>query len=239
LRRSDSAYEKQVEILKNRLEGAKKILREKSDRTTELQNELDQIKIDLYPVLMNQVRNYAERTVHEEMSMAVLFLDLKGFSGLNMIEAVESVQIVRSQAASLLSHRDGQHPNTWGDAVVAAFENPNDGLECAHKLLRHLEVDNLTARIGMSHGELTISYNAVRDALDIDGPAMTEGARLEPMADPGEVLISKSLRFHPDVEEDRFLFTTQHRTPEKSFGAHKMDQVIECYSVQLRQEANA
>ncbi len=149
------------------------------------------------------------------------------------------MQIVRSQAASLLKRRDGQHPNTWGDAVMAAFENPNDGLECAYKLVRHLEVDDLVARIGMSYGELTISYNAVRDALDISGPVMSEGARLEPMAEPSEVLISKNLRYHPDVDEERFTFREQRRALKKDVGDHKEGEQIECYSVQLPQKPNS
>lgn len=239
LSRSDEAIQRECEVLKNKLEGAKRAFQEKATNIAKLKTQLDQFKLDTWHLLMSQVQKNAERKVHEEISAAVLFLDLKGFSKMNKIEAEEAVQIVRSHAASLLKRRNGQHPNTWGDAVMAAFENPNDGLECAYKLVRHLEVDDLVARIGMSYGELTISYNEVREALDIDGPAMSEGARLEPMAEPGEVLISKILRYHPDVDEERFTFCEQRRALRKGVGIHKKGKQIECYSVKSAQITNS
>ena len=239
LSRSDEAIQREREALKNKLEGAKRALQEKTSEKARLEAQLDQIKLDTWPLLMNQVQKNTERKFREKISAAVLFLDLKGFSKMNKKEAEEAVQIVRSHAESLLRRRDGLHPNTWGDAVVAAFENPNDGLECAYKLVEHLKVEGLVARIGMSYGELTISFNEVREALDIDGSAMSEGARLEPIAEPGEVLISKILRYHPDVDEERFTFCEERRALRKDVGIHKAGEQMECYSVQLSQTPNS
>ena len=77
--------------------------------------------------------------------MAVMFLDLRAFSLMNGDQASRAIRIVRSHAARLLKQLNGKHPNTWGDAITAVFDDSNDGLEFGYRLVRHLEIDGLVA----------------------------------------------------------------------------------------------
>ncbi len=86
----------------------------------------------------------------------------------------------------------------------------------------------------MSHGTVKVSYNKVREMVGIDGVALSEAARLEPIANTAEVLVSKSLRFHPDVDHNRFIFTKEHRRLKKAVGDKKDGDEVECYAVQMK-----
>jgi class 3 adenylate cyclase len=123
--------------------------------------------------------------------------------------------------------------NTWGDAIVAGFGNPNDGLFLACKFIQHLGVEKIEARIGMSRGLVVVHYNELTKRMDIAGESINIGARLEPMAHSGEILISEELRYHPDVEEKRFIFTPEQRALKKAVGDQHQGAMIDCYSVQL------
>jgi class 3 adenylate cyclase len=231
LGRSDAVFQRDREALTSKIEGMTIALRHKTVEIRKLGKMINELKLATWPILLLEFNKNAQRQHHGEQAMAVLFLDLKGFSTMNRMEAEEAEQIVRSNATSLFKRKGGEYPNTWGDAVMAAFENPNDAFECACKLVNHLAVESLVARIGMSYGTVTMSYNEVTKTIDISGPEVNEAARLEPMAEPGEVLVSKALRFLPDVDTERFNFRVQRRVLKKDVADHKAGESIECYSV--------
>jgi len=136
------------------------------------------MKDTVFPLLMDLAREGRQRRETITKNLSVLFMDVKGFSKMTPDGQRSTVDIVRTHARTLLDRHGGEHANTWGDAIVAGFEHPANGLECACKLLQHLSIEGITARIGMSCGDLTITYDPVNVRSNIDGPAMSEGAVL-------------------------------------------------------------
>ena len=165
--------------------------------------------------------------------MTVLFLDLAGFASMPAAAQRESVEIARLHAVGLTRRLRPKYSNTWGDAIVAAFDDPSNGLEFACRLLQYLAIDEIGARIGMSFGELELHPDRVRERIDIKGPAMSEGGRLEPMAEVGEVLISCALHDHPAIRRERFRFYPLQRALKKSVAELHAGDLIECWRVEL------
>jgi class 3 adenylate cyclase len=109
----------------------------------------------------------------------------------------------------------GKHANTWGDAIFVGFENPNSGIEFALSLIEILKTRKIVARIGMGFGELSIAYNSTLKKMTPEGPTLSEGARLEPLAEPGQLLISETLR-GKNLDETRFVFTREEKPLKKT-----------------------
>jgi class 3 adenylate cyclase len=166
--------------------------------------------------------------------LAVMFLDLTGFSTMKESDRQTKVEMLRVVASMLLSNAGGMYVNTWGDAIVAGFEQMNEGLICACKFIQHLAIENITARIGMSFGKAIVNYNPLTDKSDINGDSINVGARLETMAEVNEVLISKELYEHPDINRDKFIFQLHMRPLKKSVGNLPTGTLVECYGVQLK-----
>lgn len=205
-----------------------------------LREELEAARVELARVEAEHAR-FVEKVVPlldalgqpYRVPMTVLFLDLAGFASMPAAQQREAVEIARLHAVGLTRRFRPRYSNTWGDAIVAAFDDPNAGLEFACRLLQYLAIDAIGARIGMSFGELELHPDRVRERIDIKGPAMSEGGRLEPMAQVGEVLISRALHDHPDLRRERFLFRPFRRALKKSVAELHAGELIECYGVEL------
>jgi len=198
-----------------------------------LEAQLNQLKLDVFPLLLNQAKKSAQRSIHESRSMAVLFLDLQGFSRMNTDDANAALQALRSHVSGLMRRFEADYPNTWGDAVVVAFEDPNEALKFACLLVQFLTVEGVGTRVGMSYGLLGVAFNEVREALDIAGEAVNEAARLEPLAAVGEVLIADTLRYHPALQKEKFQFLMTQRRLTKGFGQFDAGEQLTCYLVKL------
>ena len=74
----------------------------------------------------------------------------------------------------------------------------------------------------------------MQGGLNPKGAAMSEGARLESFADEGEILISEVLRYHSDVNEERFSFQEVERKVKKAFAEYKVGDELTCYTVSLK-----
>jgi len=163
-----------------------------NERVRSLNNELVEIKEEYLSFLRERVRVDNEQS---ELS-AVLFVDVKGFSQLEFEEKKKVLDLIRGIVPTLIVDKGAQHVNMWGDGIVAVFSDVNKAIECAVKFLRHLGVEHLEARIGMAWGKVRVSYNPAIGRTDIDGAVVDRAARLEPMAEPGEVLLSTEFGGH-------------------------------------------
>jgi class 3 adenylate cyclase len=228
---------KKLEMTGKRLIGLERKLLEETSVRQWAEEEIarrDKVFARLY--LEQEEQKLLSPTGTRSKALTVMFLDLIGFSKLNEVARQEKVDMLRALGSALLPRLGGMYINTWGDAIVAGFDYPNDGLFLACKFIQHLRVEKIEARIGMSRGKVMLQYNDLTQRMDIAGDSVNVGARLEPMAHTGEVLISEALRYHPDVEEERFIFTEEQRALKKAVGDQQQGDLIECYSVKLVEE---
>ena len=91
--------------------------------------------------------------------------------------------IVRSQ----LERFGGREVNTTGDGFVATFDGPARAIRCATELEVALRSLGLEIRAGLHTGEVE-----QRDQ-DIGGIAVHTAARVQTLAQPGEVLVSRTV----------------------------------------------
>ena len=90
-------------------------------------------------------------------------------------------------AAAVAAH-GGRVVKTTGDGVLATFDAPGRALRCAESLLHALADDGIHIRCGVHTGEVEIR------GADIGGIGVHIAARVEAVAGPDEVLVSRTVR---------------------------------------------
>jgi hypothetical protein len=93
-----------------------------------------------------------------------------------------------------------------------------------------LHAAGIPTRLGMRRGTTLVRGNPLTDRLDMEGDSVNFAARLEPLAEQGEVLITVELRYHPEVEPDHFVFIRHQRILKKDVGDQQQGDVVACYS---------
>jgi class 3 adenylate cyclase len=93
-------------------------------------------------------------------------------------------RIVRRQ----LSVHRGREVKTTGDGFLATFDGPARGIRCAVAIRDELEAIGIRIRVGIHTGEVELIDS------DVGGMAVNIGARIEALADPGEILVSSTVR---------------------------------------------
>ena len=208
--------------------------KEKEDLYRILSKELERINKILSVNMLKNAELELQKSKEIIKELAVMFLDLTGFSQMKDSERQKKVDMLRAFGSMLLPNAGGMYVNTWGDAIVAGFEKLNEGIICACKFIQHLSIENISVRIGMSFGKATVDYNPLTDRMDINGDSINVGARLETMAEENEVLISKELYEHPEIRRDNFTFQLMQRPLKKGVSNLPAGSLIECYSVELK-----
>ena len=160
------------------------------------------------------------RTEHQTMRQEVksmLFADIVGYSKLTEKVIGDFVDIFMQRLSVLLA-RSPHAPrsvNTWGDAIYAVFDFTHDaGLfalaltkmirdgeeEWRRRGLVYLEYDSekkamvqrpLNIRIGLHTGPVLAHYNPVLRQIGYTGSHVSRAARIEPIAERGEVYASE------------------------------------------------
>lgn len=92
--------------------------------------------------------------------------------------------MIRSQ----LGRYRGQEVNTTGDGFLAAFDGPGRAINCAQAIASRSHDLGLEIRAGLHSGEVE------RRGDDLSGIAVHIGARVAALAEPGEVLVTGTVR---------------------------------------------
>jgi class 3 adenylate cyclase len=93
---------------------------------------------------------------------------------------------------------------TTGDGVLAVFAGPAQGVRCAEQVISHAHDVDLDARIGLHTGEVERSPD------DVAGLAVHIAARIMSTAQPGEILVSRTVRDLVIGSELRFTERGEH-----------------------------
>ena len=83
----------------------------------------------------------------------------------------------------------GQEIDTAGDGFLARFDGPARAIRCAHAILESVRELGLEVRAGLHTGEC-----GVADGGKVAGIAVHIGARIAALANPGEVLVSSTVK---------------------------------------------
>jgi class 3 adenylate cyclase len=77
---------------------------------------------------------------------------------------------------------------TTGDGVLARFDGPVRGIQCAQAIIDAADQLDLTVRAGLHAGEFLLHGD------DLAGITVHIGARISALAEPGAVFVSSTVR---------------------------------------------
>lgn len=137
----------------------------------------------------------------ERKLVAILAADVEGYSRMMEIDEEGTLAILsahRTITDELIAQHGGRIFNTAGDSVLAEFASVFSAVDCAIDIQRELakanqpilEAKQLRFRIGINVGDVM-----VKDG-DIFGDGVNIAARLEGLAKPGGICISRGVRDH-------------------------------------------
>jgi class 3 adenylate cyclase len=142
--------------------------------------------------------------------MTILFSDLVGSTAMyNRWGDAASYALVREQFAFLqriIREHDGAIVKTIGDAIMAAFFDPAQGVSAALAIQKEINIFNLShadepliIKLGLHQGPcLAVNLN---DRLDYFGTTVNLAARLQGQSRGGDVVISDKLRRDSAVDK--------------------------------------
>lgn len=137
----------------------------------------------------------------ERKLVAILAADVEGYSRHMERDEAATLSTLSSHRLivdDLIGSYNGRITSTAGDSVLAEFASVVDALDCALQIQEHLALANMNTppehrlqfRIGLNVGDVM-----VKDG-DIFGDGVNIAARLESLAAPGGVCISRGVRDH-------------------------------------------
>lgn len=114
-----------------------------------------------------------------------------------------------------LSRFGGREVHPTGDGFLAVFDGPARAIQCAAAVRRALREYGFEIRAGVHTGEIELRGD------DIGGLAVHIGQRIQSLAEPGEILVSRTVK--DLVVGSRITFTTR--------GVHRLKGVPEEWEV--------
>jgi class 3 adenylate cyclase len=93
-------------------------------------------------------------------------------------------QVVRTALAAF----DGRLEDTAGDGILATFDGSTRAIRCAKRIRDEARLSGLDVRCGLHAGEIT------RRPGGVAGIVVHIGARVSALAEPGEVLVTRTVR---------------------------------------------
>ena len=155
---------------------------------------------------------FRTQLIHEAEGLTVndltyLFTDLKGSTQLyDTVGDGNAYFLVRQHFDTLnkvVSAHSGVIVKTIGDAIMAAFEEPQDGVAAAIEMVEELAAFNkniphkLNLKIGLHQGRsIAVTLN---DRIDYFGQNVNIAARIQALADANEVYVSREVMDAPGV----------------------------------------
>ncbi len=132
----------------------------------------------------------------ERKLTTILAADAEGYShamAVNEEGALSALRASRQVFKRLIERYKGRIANTAGDGLIAEFPSPVEAVRCAIEVQQELGATEATSvnpmrfRIGIHLGDVMV------DGDDLLGEGVNLAARLETMAPPGHVLVSRQV----------------------------------------------
>jgi class 3 adenylate cyclase/tetratricopeptide (TPR) repeat protein/TolB-like protein len=170
---------------------------------------------------------------------AIVSLDVVGYSRLMGVDDSGTLAALKAHRRELIdpkiAEHDGRIVKTTGDGLLLEFSSVVDAVRCAVEVQRGMAERNaevapdkrLDFRIGINVGDIII------DGDDIFGDGVNVAARLEALADPGGICVSRNVR---DQVLDKLSFAFE------DLGAREVKNIarpVDVYRVSLDAESPA
>ncbi|MDZ7840831.1 MAG: pentapeptide repeat-containing protein [Gammaproteobacteria bacterium] len=127
----------------------------------------------------------------EHRELAVFISDLSGFSKIeDPVSKRKAVLALRQGFSAVFMERKPVFQNSWGDAIVAGFEEPLDCIQAAVEVQEMFEGKHYSFRFGVDFGSVLVEFNPITRYKDGVGSTVDFAARLEPLCDPNRILVS-------------------------------------------------
>src|SRR6267143_3744352 len=134
----------------------------------------------------------------ERRLAAVTFIDLVGYTQLSQRDEESSLRMLeeyRKTLRPIFARHNGSEVKTIGDGFLVEFASALEAVRCAFDLQQALHDLNsgrssekkFSARVGIHVGDVVHSQS------DIYGDAVNIASRIEPLAEPGGICISKAV----------------------------------------------
>ena len=122
---------------------------------------------------------------------AIMFTDIVSFSNMMSIDEDMAISTLDSKVGILKTHLascDGKLIKLIGDGTLSSFESAVSAVECAVKIIKQIDKQcEYKIRIGIHLGEIIYKNN------DVFGDGVNIASRLENLAEPGTILVSKDV----------------------------------------------
>ena len=170
---------------------------------------------------------------------AIVSLDVAGYSRLMGMDDSGTLAALKAHRRELIdpkiAEHDGRIVKTTGDGLLLEFPSVVDAVRCAVEVQRGMAERNagvapdkrLDFRIGINVGDIII------DGDDIFGDGVNVAARLEALADPGGICVSRNVR---DQVLDKLSFAFEDLGPQE---VKNIVRPVNVYRVSLDAEASA
>ncbi len=167
---------------------------------------------------------------------AILAADVVGFSkmmGENEDRTLRNLKACRTLTDESIEENHGRVFGSAGDSIIAEFGSPVDAIVAAVEFQTNLQdrnnevdsEDQMHFRVGLNMGDVIIEGD------NLYGDGVNVAARLEPLAEPGGILISG--KFHDEVRRKlKLVFECKGVQEMKN-----IDEPVTTFKVMLGQEA--
>jgi WD40 repeat protein/class 3 adenylate cyclase len=153
---------------------------------------------------------------------AILCADVFGYSRLMGMNEERTIGALRGHRSQLIDPKIAEHrgriANTAGDSILAEFASVVDAVRCAVEIQKGMMERNadvredlrVVFRIGINVGDI------ISQGQDIYGDGVNIAARLEALAQPGGIMVSRAVR---DQVRDKLSFAFQ------DLGEHRVKNI--------------
>ena len=133
-----------------------------------------------------------ERETFDRILATILFTDIVGSTAQAAAAGDHEWRDVRQRhnrvTRGQLARFRGREVKTLGDGFLGVFDGPARAVQCAQAICQSMSRQGIALRAGVHTGEIE------PDGDDISGIAVTIGARVGNLAEPGEVLVSSTVK---------------------------------------------